>query len=92
MLMKTTQKTKLLRQWNNIKDCINTHPYARWYVSDPEAHPDCEALNNHTWRVDGWALASVIEEHIANAPDTCRCKLVGVTEARLGMNGMIVMD
>ena len=92
MLMKTTQKSKLLRQWNTIKDCVVTHPYARWYVSDPEEHPDCDALDNHTYRLDGWALASVFDYLIFFFLYTFFCKMGGDTEARLGMNGMIVMD
>lgn len=90
--MKAAQKQKFIRQWNKLKDCVITHPYARWYVSDPDAHPDCAALHNHAWQVDGWALASVIEEHLATAPDTCRCKLVGVTRSRIGVDDMVVMD
>jgi len=91
--MKAERIPRFIEQWHNLMEARDTHPYALWRMLEPVAlHPACGELNNKAWRVDGAELSRVIDEHLNADIDTCRCKLLGVTQSRLGLNGMVVMD
>lgn len=84
--------SKVTNKLHQLIESKDTHPFARWSVIDPNAAPECAALRDKAWRVDGVALAMIVDEHIGANIKGCRCNLVGMTRSSLNTSVCRLMD
>ena len=87
-----SRSKKITDKLQQLIDAKATHPFARWSVIDPNAHPDCAALLGKAWRVDSVSLLLVVDEHLSANIKGCRCNLVGMTQKTLNTTICIFID
>lgn len=91
--MNAEHKKMFMQRWRSMKEAKWSHPYALWVAVDmPRTPPECLALSDKAWRVDGENLKQIVNQHIKGNHKDCCCRLRPITLSKAISDNIVLMD